>query len=446
MMKRRFVPLAALLVAFAAWGWATDTSAQGPGCSDCVRLNHIQVLGTHNSYHLEPLPAVMAVIQQMDPNAAIAMGYSHRPLAEQLGALGVRQVELDVFADPGPVPLYAAPIGEALAKGPSSVPIAAMLAPGEKVMHIQDIDYRTTCMTLAACLQQIEDWSKANPYHLPILVLVEAKDDTLTLPPAIPGIGPIPPAAVPVPIGAAELQSIDNVIRSVFGADQLITPDDVRGSAATLEAAVLANGWPTLADSMGKVLFALDNTDEKRDAYIAGHTSLQGRVMFTSSDPGSPEAAFVKINDPVSSLAQIQDLVKKGYLVRTRADSDTVEARQGSTARRDAALASGAQFVSTDYPEPDADFGTGYVVDIPGGQVGRCNPVASPASCDASTFESAPVTPATPTPVAPRPPQTGQGTVAAEDGSNWPALALLVASGLAVAGGGAAAVRTRRRG
>ena len=110
--------------------------------------------------------------------------------------------------------------------------------------------------------------------------------------------------------------------------------------------------------------------------------------MFTSSDPGTAEAAFVKVNEPLANLGYIQQLVAAGYLVRTRADADTLEARFGLTARRDATLASGAQFVSTDYPEADADFPFGYSVEIPGGAVGRCNPVLSPPGCDATTLEA----------------------------------------------------------
>lgn len=451
-MKRLFFLVPALLMAAAIGNAATGTSAQTADCNDCVHLNHVQVLGTHNSYHIEPYPGALDVIAQIDPNAALSFEYSHRPLAEQLGVLGIRQVELDVFADPGPLPLFAAPIGEVLTQGPGSVPIAGMTSPGEKVLHIQDIDYRTTCLTLLACLQEIQVWSSANPNHLPILVLIEAKDDALALPTELPGIGPIPPAAVPVPIGAAELQSIDDAIRSVFSAAELITPDDIRGSRATLEAAVLADGWPSLGESRGRVMFALDNTDAKRDAYVAGHPSLQGRVMFTSSDPGTPEAAFVKLNDPVADLALIQDLVTKGYIVRTRADADTLEARTGITARRDAALASGAQFVSTDYAESNADFGTGYFVAIPGGEFGRCNPVVSPVGCDASTFESAPpvqptptaVAP-TPTPVAPRPPATGQGAAPATSGSNLLIVGIWLMVSASVAFGGYALARNVRR-
>lgn len=74
---------------------------------------------------------------------------------------------------------------------------------------------------------------------------------------------------------------------------------------------------------------------------------------------------------------------------RTRAGADTFEARFGLTLRRDAALASGAWFESTDYPEPEPepDLGTGYIVDLPGDDVVRCNPVLSPPGCDSSAFE-----------------------------------------------------------
>jgi len=161
----------------------------------------------------------------------------------------------------------------------------------------------------------------------------------------------------------------------------------VRGQRDTLEEAVLKDGWPTLNESRGRLLFAFDNTDAKRDVYLAGHPSLEGRVMFTSSPPGSPESAFVKVNEPLGNEAFISELVAAGYIVRTRADANTVEARFGLTARRDAALASGAQFVSTDYPEPDPDFSTGYFVEIASGANARCNPVLSPPSCDSSALE-----------------------------------------------------------
>ena len=122
-------------------------------------------------------------------------------------------------------------------------------------------------------------------------------------------------------------------------------------------------------------MFALDNGGDLRDNYIVGHTSLAGRVLFTDSPVGTPEAAFMKRNDPLGNPGEIESLVEQGYMVRTRADADTVQARSGDTTQRDAALASGAHFISTDYPVPDPDF-SDYQVRLPGDGIARCNPVA----------------------------------------------------------------------
>jgi hypothetical protein len=131
----------------------------------------------------------------------------------------------------------------------------------------------------------------------------------------------------------------------------------------------------------------LDNAD-KRDAYIDGHPSLRGRILFTNSSPGMPDAAFVEVNDAVPDFQHIRDVVAAGYIVRTRADADTVEARSNDTTAREAALNSGAQFVSTDYPVPDPALGTGYQVTIPGGAPARCNPITAPARCTALDIEN----------------------------------------------------------
>jgi hypothetical protein len=46
--------------------------------------------------------------------------------------------------------------------------------------------------------------------------------------------------------------------------------------------------------------------------------------------------------------------------------------------------------VSTDYPVPNPEFGTGYFVEIPGGAPGRCNPVNAPAGCRTPFIELLP--------------------------------------------------------
>ena len=102
--------------------------------------------------------------------------------------------------------------------------------------------------------------------------------------------------------------------------------------------------------------------------------------MFTASEPGQPDAAVLVRDDPVKERGTIADLVRRGYFVRTRADADTVEARENKTARREDALASGAQVISTDYPVADKRFGP-YVVRIPNGVPARCDPVNGPPNC-----------------------------------------------------------------
>ncbi|MGW3361889.1 Ca2+-dependent phosphoinositide-specific phospholipase C [Streptosporangium canum] len=55
--------------------------------------------------------------------------------------------------------------------------------------------------------------------------------------------------------------------------------------------------------------------------YLDGHPSLQDRAVFTRGNPGDADAAITMVNDPRgANEATIQDLVKRGYIVRTRSD------------------------------------------------------------------------------------------------------------------------------
>lgn len=374
----RFVPAALLAASSVLLAGAARPGTPRADCStitdantdDCIRLNEIQVLGTHNSYHIAPSAPLQAALGARARN----IDYTHRPLAEQLSTLGIRQFELDVFADPKGGH-YASPAAFRMAKGLE--PLGPELRrPGLKVLHVQDIDYRTTCTTFKACLIAIRDWSRKHPQHVPIMILVEAKDSVPSDPDEIGFVQP-------VPFDRERLLTIDAEIRDVFDLDHVITPDRIRGRHATLRAAIEADGWPTLRASRGKLLVALDNTEEHRLAYLQGAPALQRRVMFVSSPPGEPSAAFLKLNEVLKGEEDaIQRAVKDGYLVRTRADIPTDEARTGSTVRRDAAFRSGAHYVSTDYPE-ESPFGSGYRARLPGAEnlPARCNPVTAPPGC-----------------------------------------------------------------
>ena len=173
----------------------------------------------------------------------------------------------------------------------------------------------------STCLQELREWSDDHPKHLPVFVLVQPNGS-----PVLPG----PPN--PVPITPQVLDTLDAEIRSVMRPRDLVTPDQVRGKHATLEAAALVDRWPRLDDSRGKFVFLLD---QHRDEYVVGHEKLAGRVMFPASQPGQPDAAFVQIPDARGNEATISDLVRKGYLVRTRADEPVVTPTTGDvTCRR----------------------------------------------------------------------------------------------------------------
>lgn len=344
--------------------------------SDELRINQIQLIGTHNSYHAGLTPGVAKLLQARKPKAARELDYQHGSLTTQLDH-GIRQVELDVYGD-AKGGRFAHPFGAAFAPGGVKAfdPAGVMSKPGFKVMHIQDIDYVSTCQPLMACLTEIRAWSQAHPTHVPIYILIETKTQAAV--PDVPGM------ASPEPWTAAALDALDAEVRAVFLDGETITPDQVRGGRPTLREAVTHGGWPTLNIARGKVVFLLDQSNVTA-TYVAGHPSLAGRVAFTNADPAAPDAAFVEMND--GPPATIEALVKQGFLVRTRADADTKEARTGDTRRRDGALGSGAQIVSTDYPAFEPSRWTGYKVELPDGATARCDPINAGRACGPTSLK-----------------------------------------------------------
>jgi hypothetical protein len=347
-------------------------SAAAADSAPSLKMNEIQVIGTHNSYHAGLAPSEAKLFLDRNPQVYQALEYRHRPLDEQLTS-GVRQIELDIFAD-SDGGRYAHPKGpDAVAaanlpKDPEFDPEGLMNKPGFKVMHLQDFDYRSTCQQLIACLKIVRAWSHSNPKHVPIFILLETKQSDL------------PPqyhATTPEKFTSATFDALDAEIRSVFSPSEMITPDQVRGKHATLEEAVLHHEWPTLSAARGKVIFLMDQRPVG-PVYLEGHPALRHRVIFTNAEPGQPDCAFTEEND--GAQESIAALVRKGYLVRTRTDADTKQARTNDTTRLQIALASGAQLLSTDYPASEASQWTGYSVSLPGGVAARCNPVDAPLS------------------------------------------------------------------
>ncbi len=336
-LARRDLVSALLLGAWwvLATGWAV---ADEPAP---LRMNEIQVLGSHNSYKLAMSAENFSALMARNPDTARSLEYTHLSLTEQL-QLGVRKLELDVFYDP---------LGELF---PGRVESGSAFP----VLHVQNLDDRSNCPDLLTCLMEVERWSSAHSRHVPIFISFNAKDSVIDQPGFVR----------PLPFDEDAWLAMDAEIRSVLG-ERLIEPSEVISEAGPQ--------WPLLDSVRGGYLTVLDEGGRKRETY-AGR--WRERAMFANLPESEPGAAVLIVNDPIADFDRIQRLVRQGFIVRTRADADTVEARTGDTSRRDHAFASGAQLVSTDYYLEASHFDQSYVVRLPGGM--RCNPMLRPADCE----------------------------------------------------------------
>lgn len=370
------LPSAALLLVFT---FSSGQAQTPPEQDKLVRLNQIQVIGSHNSYNLGFAPSEEKFARARDPKSYASLEYHHAPLTAQLNG-GVRQLEIDIVQDPQGGRFAHPKIVEltkqaGLPPDPDFDPQHDMEKPGFKVIHIADLNQRSSCHLLTSCLREIRAWSQAHPQHVPLFLLIEAKRGNT---PSIPG------SVTAEPFTTGSFDALDREIRSVFPDQEMVLPDQVRGQFSTLEAAVLAGHWPTLAESRGKVVFLLDQHNDG-PIYATGHPSLEGRVLFTNADSGRPDAAFIEQNSGTPD--KIDELVRKGYLVRARADEGTVAARNNDTTRRDELLHSGAQMISTDYPLSEPSQWSGYSVGFANGLPARCNIINAPLPCKDNLLE-----------------------------------------------------------
>lgn len=308
-----------------------------------LRLNEIQVLGSHNSYKQSMAAENFAALSVQNPPVAASLEYTHLPITEQLD-LGIRKLELDVFYDPDGA------LFPGIATTGSQFP----------VLHVQNLDDRSSCPDLLACLEEISGWSERHPDHVPIFISFNAKDSVIDQPGFLR----------PLPFDEDSWLAMDAEIRAVLG-EELIEPAEVIDEAGLR--------WPTLDSVRGGFLTVLDEGGAKRAGYAS---RWRERAMFANLPETAPGAGVLIVNDPIADFDRIQSLVRRGFIVRTRADADTREARSADTQRRDRAFASGAQLVSTDYYLPASHFGTDYVVRLPDGI--RCNPILRPEPCEIS--------------------------------------------------------------
>ncbi len=316
-----------------------------------LKINQIQTLGSHNSYHQRANKFVLnflkglafALPKEYNPKD---LDYAHEPLNIQLDSFHLRSFEIDIYADPKGGQFYYRKKNNLLGK-PKASKVEALKEPGFKVMHIPDIDYNSHFYTFKDALKSFKSWSDTHPNHLPIYVMIECKEETLA-----DNIKRLH-FTKSIKFTPELCDDLDNELKKVFGDSlkNIITPDDVRGNYSTLNEAVLAGNFPTIAEARGKFIFIVMQAG---DTYSSNHPSLKNRAMFVFSSPDKPECAFVKYDNPTEN--GLKDAVKKGYIVRTRADGPNVQNRSGDYSQQLAAFASGAQIISSDYYRPDIRY------------------------------------------------------------------------------------------
>jgi hypothetical protein len=321
----RVVGIACLAVGCAAT--VEDEAAsvsEGELGASTLRMNQLQMKASHNSYHKA---------RWFLPSASL--NYTHEPLDEQLEKQGVRGFELDLHHRDGKFEVYHIPF-----------------------------DTGSTCKAFEDCLRTLKTWSDAHRDHHPLIVQLEIKE----------GVD-----------DESDFKALEDEITKVWPVDRLVTPDLVKGSAPTLRTAVTTTGWPAIDSVRGRVMFAIQAGALQRTVYTRGDKNLDGRVCFVHNNLDAPYGAFAIIDDPKGEGQKIRDAVKAGFIVRTRADADLKEPKKNDTSRLEAALASGAQLVSTDFPAKDSNYD--YVVEIPGGTPSRCNPVLDVDGCTSQKIE-----------------------------------------------------------
>ncbi|WP_366926482.1 Ca2+-dependent phosphoinositide-specific phospholipase C [Brevundimonas sp.] len=373
--------MAGILLAVACAGGAAAHAG------DPVRLHEIQLIGTHNSYHVAPDQAVFERMRETGyaesaewpaERLAPALAFTHAPIPEQLSR-GVRVLELDVHDDPdggrfsSPGFLKALP-PEVLASLPPVDPERELDRPGFKVFHAADTDVRSTCLRFARCLEEIRAWSDAHPGHIPIIVQIETKAGRK--PPLADAYEPAEASA----FDDASWTRLHDEILAVFPRERLFLPAELQGAFVSVNAAVRREGWPPVAELRGRVIFMLLDDPEPQAAYARFTSGAVEPILFRSISADDPGTGWLIRPQPDGS--GFRPLLAAGFLVYTRADANSVEPRLGDRSRASLAMDSGAQLISTDYPWP-APGAESYEVSFRGGFV-RCNPVTRPKGCAAS--------------------------------------------------------------
>ena len=267
--------------------------AEYSALGDDLSFESVQMLGTHNSYHLRPQEITI-------PD----WSYDHSTFTTQL-QMGIRQIEIDLHLN---------------AEGHFDI------------YHIPRVDQHSSCPTLIECTEELMAWSNLNPRHLPLVILIELKDEFDQ-------------------IKITDYDHLDQRLLDLWGRERIFTPGDLKGDFESVRRSLELQGWPTLGRLRGHVMFVLLDNSEHRDAYLADDPLLERRVIFARGGEGESFGAILEIGDPRGDQELIQRARMGHYLIRASADQANQMTEEREEQRR-AALISGAHWLNTDFSNP----------------------------------------------------------------------------------------------
>jgi hypothetical protein len=322
--------------------------------TDTLPLNRYRFLASHNSYKKKPDPKIIRFLShfkrhlsgELDP---IQLNYGHEPLTVQLDQYGVHGFELDLHYDPKGGHLAKRRVNFFIRGIKQRTSDSLMYAPGFKVLHIADVDYETNYLTFKQALVELKEWSMNHPDHTPLFVNIEVKSSApADYSKSLKRLG----FHKAVPADSIAMNQLDVEIETMFQTcpGKVFTPAMLRSTYANISERLDSIGWPLLSEVKGKIFFILDG--DPSGAYSKSTT----HPMFLYGSPTNPQTAFIIENEPAGKESEILNLTEK-YMVRTRSDAGTLEARKNDYTRFKSALESGAQLISTDFYKADSEIG-----------------------------------------------------------------------------------------
>lgn len=268
-----------------------------------IKLDDIQMLASHNSYK-KTGPAIGRFFVGLGDSfaEARALNYGYQSITDQLN-LGIRSFEFDLRYRNG---VY-------------------------ELTHVPLVDHSSQAVNFELALEEIKLFSE-HQSHMPIVILVEIKDDWMMLDPFLD------------PFDQNALNMLDELISDELGS-YLYKPSDMIDETEVLRDVITNDGWPVVNDLLNQTIFVL-HPGKYTSTYYEIDETLQTQSMFIGSyytDTLPNYASFFVQNDV--DMDKIKTLVDQHFMVRTRIDSNL----NFTDSRFLDAIESGAQILTTDF-------------------------------------------------------------------------------------------------